>query len=125
MRCLLSVRCFARFFLLFVSCFAATLAIAQNDASSERIEEALPAVPPPSPEVQPFDDSLEPQVTIRQEERGAVEEYRVNGKLYMVKVVPEVGAPYYLMDNDGDGALETRSPVNPGARVPLWVIGTF
>lgn len=85
----------------------------------------LPAIPPPPPEMQPFDEALEPQVTIRKEERGTVQEYRLNGKLYMVKITPEAGVPYYLVDNDGDGTLESRSPVDPGVKVPMWVIGTF
>ncbi|MDR2636874.1 MAG: DUF2782 domain-containing protein [Zoogloeaceae bacterium] len=86
----------------------------------------LPDVPPPPTDIRPFDDSIEePQVTIRREERGTVEEYRVGGKLYMVRITPEAGAPYYLIDNDGDGHFETHSPTDPGVRVPMWVIGTF
>ena len=87
--------------------------------------EPLPAVPPPPPDMQPFDEALEPQVTIRKEDRGTVQEYRINGKLYMMKIVPAAGAPYYLMDQDGDGTLETNSPIDPGVKVPMWVIGTF
>jgi len=75
--------------------------------------------------MQPFDEALEPQVTIRKEERGTVQEFRIHGKLYMVKIVPEVGEPYYLVDNDGDGTLESRSSAVSGVRVPMWVIGTF
>ena len=102
---------------------AAPAAWAQADRPANL--EPLPAVPPPPPEMQPFDEALEPQVTIRKDERGTVQEYRVNGKLYMVKIVPEAGAPYYLIDNDGDGRLESHSPVDPGVKVPMWVIGTF
>ncbi|MCE1170867.1 DUF2782 domain-containing protein [Azovibrio restrictus] len=109
--------------LLLTLLFAAPLAWAQADRPANL--EPLPAVPPPPPDMQPFDEALEPQVTIRKEERGTVQEYRVNGKLYMVKVVPAVGAPYYLVDNDGDGTLETNSPNDPGVKVPMWVIGTF
>jgi hypothetical protein len=111
--------------LLLPFCCAALPVAAQQDAAGDPIEEQLPAVPPPPPEIVPFDESLEPQVTIRQEERGTVEEYRIRGKLYMVKITPEAGAPYYLLDNDGDGVLETRSPINPGAKAPMWLIGTF
>jgi hypothetical protein len=86
--------------------------------------EPLPAIPPPPPDIQPFDEALEPEVTIRKDERGTVQEFRIQGKLYMVKVIPEVGPPYYLIDNDGTGNL-TRSSIDPGLRVPMWVIGTF
>ena len=34
-----------------------------------------------------------------------LEEYRVGGQLRMVKITPARGAPYYLYDRDGDGAL--------------------
>ena len=34
----------------------------------------------------PVDDSAEPQVTIKQRENDTVEEYRVNGKLYMTQL---------------------------------------
>lgn len=87
--------------------------------------EPLPAVPPPPPGMEAFDEALEPQVTIRKDERGTLQEFRVNGKLYMVKIIPEAGAPYYLVDNDGDGTLESRSAADPGVKVPMWVIGTF
>ena len=50
-----------------------------------------------------------------------VHEYRANGRLYMVKVVPTRGYPYYLYDADGNGSLESRQdrlePV-----IPRWVI---
>ena len=35
-----------------------------------------------------------------------LEEYRVGGQLRMVKITPARGAPYYLYDRDGDGALD-------------------
>ncbi|MDR1888078.1 MAG: DUF2782 domain-containing protein [Zoogloeaceae bacterium] len=81
---------------------------------------------PPPPNLQTFDEDLEePQITIRREERSTVEEYRLGGKLYMIKVTPEIGEPYYLVDNDGDGHFETHSPTDSGVKVPMWVIGTF
>ncbi|MDR3054614.1 MAG: DUF2782 domain-containing protein [Zoogloeaceae bacterium] len=83
-------------------------------------------IPPPPNNLQTFSEDLEePQVTIRKEENSAVEEYRLGGKLYMLKVTPEIGEPYYLVDNDGDGHFETHSPTDSGVKVPMWVIGTF
>ena len=58
----------------------------------------LPAVPPPPPGMEAFDAALEPQVTIVKTETETREEYRQNGKLYMVKVTPSHGVPYYLYD---------------------------
>ena len=63
----------------------------------------LPAVPPPPPEMEAFDAAMEPQVTIVRNDKETREEYRINGKLYMVKVTPTVGKPYYLVDRQGEG----------------------
>ncbi|MDR0529880.1 MAG: DUF2782 domain-containing protein [Zoogloeaceae bacterium] len=86
----------------------------------------LPDVPPPPTDIRPFDEGVEePQVTIRREERGTVEEYRIHGRLFKIKVIPEAGLPYYLIDNDGDGHFETHAPTDPEPGLPMWVIGTF
>lgn len=47
------------------------------------------------------------EVATRTLDNGDVlEEYRVAGQLRMVKITPLRGAPYYLYDRDGDGALD-------------------
>jgi len=85
------------------------LALAQEqlDNSLERPPEIPPedAEQPLPPKVQ--DEQLEPTVTIRDEEGKRIEEYSRNGQVYMVKVTPENGIPYYYIDTDGDGRLET------------------
>jgi hypothetical protein len=53
------------------------------------------------------DEQVEPTVTIRDEEGKRIEEYSRNGQVYMVKVIPDKGVPYYYVDSDGDGRLET------------------
>jgi hypothetical protein len=69
------------------------------------------------------EDSLEPQVTIIQEGETAIKEYRVNGRLYMIEIVPRKGRPYYLVDADGDGNLETRqNDLLPDFLIPAWVL---
>ena len=85
---------------------------------------AAPDTRPPA--LMPLDDSIEPQVTIRQREGETVEEYRVNGKLYKIKVTPQRGEPYFLIDPRGDGSFVRQDgPGTPGLSVPMWVIGTF
>jgi hypothetical protein len=83
----------------------------------------LPAVPPPPPGI--VDPSLEPQVTIIKRGEDQVEEYRVKGKLYMIKVTPPHGKPYYLVDDQGDGKWVRHEAADTGLRVPMWVIHTF
>jgi len=79
--------------------------------------------PPPLPEKVPQPDIPPPTVTIRRQEGKVVEEYSVNGNVYMVRVTPKHGAPYYLLDTDGDGQLD-RAPMEfgPHVNVPHWVI---
>lgn len=85
--------------------------------------EALPEFPPPPPGT--IDDSLEPQVTIIQRGSDKIEEYRVAGKLYLVKVTPKHGKPYFMYDDRGDGRFTRLDHLDSGVRVPQWVIGTF
>ena len=51
--------------------------------------------------------------------------YRVNGKLYAVKVTPPHGVPYFLMDDIGDGTMSRRDSLDSGLRVPQWVLLEF
>lgn len=95
-----------------------TSAMAQDNPALE----PLPEPPPPPPRVE-SGEALEPEVTIIQGQREVVEEYRLNGRLYMVRVVPRNAPPYYLMDMDGDGSLETTRPgLAPGFLAPHWVL---
>jgi len=50
----------------------------------------------------------EPEVNIIHRKNTTIEEYRINGRLRYVKITPKNGKPYYLVDKDGDGELETR-----------------
>ncbi len=60
----------------------------------------------------------EPDVTIRQEGDKTVQEYRVNGFLYAIKVTPKHGKPYFLVRADGDSNF-VRSD-NPDMLIPQW-----
>lgn len=86
--------------------------------------EPLPEPPPPPPGLAP-DPALEPQVTIIKRGEDRVEEYRVNGKLYAIKVTPPHGVPYFLIDTNGDGTMMRRDSLDSGLRVPQWVIHSF
>lgn len=86
----------------------------------------IPEPPPPPPGM--IDDAaLEPQVTIRKQGEDKVEEYRLNGKLYMIKVTPPHGTPYYLVDPKGDGGFVRQELIGSDKAlvVPMWVIKTF
>jgi len=68
---------------------------------------------------------LEPQVTIKKEGGDRVEEYRIKGRLYMIRVTPPHGRPYYLIDTRGDGQLRRFDELSPDLLVPLWVVKEF
>ncbi len=103
----------------------ALLGIALPLAAQQRPKlEQLPEPPPPPPGLVP-DPALEPQVTITTRGEDKVEEYRVNGKLYAIKVTPPHGVPYFLMDVTGDGTMVRRDSLDSGLRVPQWGIRSF
>lgn len=62
----------------------------------------------------------DPDVTIRQEGERTVEEYRVNGFLYAVKVIPKKGKPYFLVRADGDSNFIRAD--KPDMLIPAWEI---
>lgn len=80
-----------------------------------------PPIPPADAEDVPIppkiqEEQIVPTVTIREEEERMIEEYRLDGQIYMVKVTPRGGIPYYYIDTDGDGTLELdmdQSAMNP------------
>lgn len=78
--------------------------------------------PPPPPAGLELDPSLEPQVTIRKSQRETIEEFRIRGRLYMIKVTPFHGVPYYLIDDNGRGDFARRDSYDTGTRPPMWVI---
>lgn len=82
--------------------------------------------PPTLPDPVESGEAIEPQVTIIQRDDATIEEYRINGVLYKVKVIPVIGPAYYLVDNDGDGQLESRvNDINRDIPVPQWLIFTW
>ncbi|MEW5787419.1 MAG: DUF2782 domain-containing protein [Pseudomonadota bacterium] len=84
--------------------------------------EPLPDIPPPPGMVDP---GLEPQITIKQKGEDKVEEFRIKGRLYMIKVTPSHGKAYFLIDQKGDGLMRRYDDLSPNFQVPLWVIGEF
>lgn len=105
--------------MVFALCLGALplLAAAQNPPEPTLVE------PPPTPAPIQTGEALEPEVTIIPGERETIQEYRVNGMLYMIKVVPSRGPAYFLVDTDGDGNLETRrNNLDPGLLIPRWIL---
>lgn len=70
------------------------------------------------------DESLRgPDVVIIAEEERTIHEFRQNGELRMIRIVPTFGKPYYLVPRDptkGFGDLERADML-----LPSWVIVEF
>jgi len=108
--------------------FAVTLgwmlgAVAQPAPPPPKLE-PLPEPLPPPPQVA-ADPDLEPQVTIVQRENETVEEFRVKGRLTMLKVTPRHGRPYYLVPEGPDGSFVRHDSLDTGLRVPMWLLYSF
>ena len=81
--------------------------------------ETVPALPDET------DDSRnipQPDVRIIRKKDVVIEEYRVNGHLRYVKITPSVGNPYYMVDTDGDGVLETRNDNFANPPINQWIL---
>jgi hypothetical protein len=102
-------------------------ASATAGAAEPRRTEPLP--PPPAPTERqarpatPGGDAIEPEVTITSKGTEIHEEYRYNGQLYMVKVKPAKGPPYYLIYDER--GTSRRSDLEPDFVAPSWVIKRF
>ena len=90
-------------------------------AGKQPAVQPIPEPPPPPPGME-LDPALEPQVTIQRRGTDTVEEFRLNGRLYMIKVTPAHGRPYYLIDNVGRGDFTRQDSYDTGTRPPMWVI---
>jgi hypothetical protein len=86
-------------------------------ANAAQPEQAAPATSEEQLDEQPVNISKQTETTI--------EEYRANGRLYMIKITPKHGAPYYLVDDLGDGRFARHEGLDSGVRVPRWIIKSF
>lgn len=90
----------------------------ENFTETNRVE-TIPAIPDEA------DDSRnipEPEVRIIHKKDTVIEEYRVNGRLRFVKITPSRGKPYYMVDTDGDGVLETRNDNFTNPPINQWIL---
>jgi hypothetical protein len=114
-----SVKMWSYFLISLMLTFSLPSLFAQDDPAAPPPipPEDLESPPPIPPKIQ--DEQIEPSVTIIEEETRLIEEYRYNGSVYMVKITPRGGVPYYYIDTDGDGQLEldddqkALNPVQP------------
>jgi hypothetical protein len=102
----------------------AVLALCASCALADPQEEAALAAPG-APQSRVAGDPTEPEINITEQAEGLVYEYRVRGRVYMVKVQPQIGPPYYFLDTNGDGILDVRSNAPMDNAVQQWVLFTW
>lgn len=89
--------------------------------------EPIPELPAPVSASAPTAVEEGSEVLTREEGGVRIEEYRrKGGQLYLVKVTPRVGAPYYLM-NPTDAGANTPSGDgrDKGQGTPSWIIKSW
>jgi len=101
-----------------------SLILISNTSLAEQDQEFNPAPEPPElPMPVQSGETLEPDITIIRKGKKTIQEYRKNGELYMIKIVPAIGPAYYLLDTDGDGNMDVRSSdLNKGNQINQWKI---
>ena len=121
--------------MLFVLLAAPMFAVSAGPVRGDNRDVPPPPSPPPGyrgdstpPPVErnnsaPREDT-EPDITITTRGTDRVEEYRYNGQLYMIKITPKHGVPYYLIDEEGRGQFK-RSDLQPDVKPPMWVLKRF
>ena len=84
--------------------------------------EAVPEAPEPPLPVQ-SGETLEPDITIIRKGKKTIQEYRRGGRLYMIKVIPDIGPAYYFIDNNGDGKMDVlKNEADKGSNINMWKI---
>jgi hypothetical protein len=108
--------------MLSLAAFTTSIAVAENkvlaDTGDNKDQQPLP---PPLPE-ENRDSLPEPEVNIIHREDRTIEEYRVNGTLRYIKVIPQKGPPYYFVDTNGDGILDQQFSSLDNPPLNQWIL---
>lgn len=98
---------------------ALALALGCALAQAQKLEPIEEVPPPPSVQA---DAGVEPEVTIRNRGGDRYEEYRVRGQLYMIKITPRIGKPYYLVARERGAGFERINDLDRARWIPQWVL---
>ena len=110
--------------LTFVTMQLPLLVVAETSQSKSPPADLQPLEDIPPPAISNDQNADEPQITIIKKKGETIEEYRINGQLYMMKVTPAHGVPYYMHKEDQNGGWLMDGPNQP-LSVPKWTIFRF
>lgn len=116
--------------ILFLCAIGFTLSVSAQSNQQPKNLQPLPELPdltheePELPDLG-IDPSLEPQVTIIKGKEETIEEYRIGGELYMIKVTPRIGKPFYLLNRRSAVGSAHRGDLESGVSVPMWELYRF
>lgn len=101
---------------------ALSLVFVLSLAKAEQTPDFVSAPEPPElPMPVESGEILEPDISIIRKGKDTVQEFRKNGKLYMVKIIPIVGPAYYMIDADNDGSLDVHgSDLDKTSKIHQW-----
>ncbi len=102
--------------------FARSLLLVLLASGAARAAEPLVPPPPLPDEPKKSTDIPEPEVNIIHREDRTIEEYRVNGVLRYIKIIPSHGPAYYMIDTDGDGSLDQRFEDLENPPINQWIL---
>jgi hypothetical protein len=66
---------------------------------------------------------VRPSINVQEHDNHIAEEYSVGDQVYMVKITPKHGAPYYIADPKGTGQYAwQRDAAGMDVRPPEWAV---
>ena len=97
-----------------------SVVIAEESYSDSSGTPEVPDMPLPVEDGEP----MEADITITRRGEKTIHEYRVNGKIYKIKVIPDIGPAYYFIDPDRDGEMEevSESDLDSLIKINQWTI---
>ncbi|MDH3690323.1 MAG: DUF2782 domain-containing protein [Gammaproteobacteria bacterium] len=109
------------------------LAFVSARATEETEPPDLQPLPDAAPDIKDegVPDAIQKELDTLVSSPNVVEEIRLRGRIYMLKVTPQGAPPYYLVDRDGDGNFDTRfnefdrDQFDTKVTIPRWKIKTW
>lgn len=110
----------SRYLIMCLMVFPFTLSAEESIPESAGSVPEVPEMPLPVQDGEPMDADI----TITRRGEKTIHTYRVNGQIYKIKIIPDIGPAYYFIDPDGDGEMEEVSETDLDSLIKInqWKI---